>query len=195
MTDITIFKSYSGLVKLVELLCLIVAMATYFSLHYINKSDTSSTYFVACMIVSSFLQTSFLLLVYVFGGLVIQKTLYELMVNSFYCLMLLVTAIVLFALGNIDSGTIASGVFTLFAMVAYGVDSYLSLINMGAMQRADPAAPINSQTPNLPTETRSQPFTPPPAYNPPASLVGPGPYGSPNANRNSTSAGDLGGNR
>lgn len=51
-------------------------MATFFSLHIIEAEDKSASYFVTAMIVSPFLQTVFLLIIYTFGGQVIQKTLY-----------------------------------------------------------------------------------------------------------------------
>ncbi|XP_018017505.1 uncharacterized protein LOC108674112 [Hyalella azteca] len=192
MADLSIFFSKSGITKLVELLFLIVAMATFFSLHVVrpgNTADQDSAYFITAMVVSAFLQTCFLLIVYVFGGMAIQKTLYEFIVNSFYALMLMVAAIVMFTVAKIDAGAIVSGIFTLLATVAYGADIYFSLVNMGALARTDTQG-VNA--PPMPAGVNSQPFTPPPTYVPPPSLVGPGPYVVPNQDRNNVNSGDLG---
>ncbi|XP_018017510.1 uncharacterized protein LOC108674116 [Hyalella azteca] len=142
MPDISIFRSYSGFAKIAQLLSLTVAMAVFFSLHKIHYSEIDKTYYVTAITVSAFLQTSFLLIVYVFGGIAIQKTLYEVIVNSFYSLALLVSAILLFTMAGRDDGSVASGIFNLFAMVAYGADVYFALVNMGA---------FNIDLSNLPT--------------------------------------------
>ena len=111
------------------------------------------------------------------------------MVNCFYTLMLEIAAIVSFTLSNDDSGAIVSGIFLICAGVCYGIDTYFALVNMGALNR--PAESVVAPTVNVPP---SQPFTPPPVYNPPPSLAGPGPYTVP-SNAQTThpvAAGDLG---
>jgi len=173
--------------KLIELFCLMVAMASFFSIHTIEDADQSAAYFITAMVVSSFLQTGFLVVIYIFGGSIIQKTLYEIMVNAFYCFMLFVATIVLFVWSNDDSGAVASGVFALFACAAYGFDTYLAIVNAGATSPAT-TGPPPANAPG-PADTPA-PFTPPAPYSPPAGLEGNGTYGAP---RMTTV--DLGGNR
>ena len=118
------------------------------------------------------------------------------MVNSFYTFMLAVAAIVLFVLSNDDSGAIASGIFLLFAGACYGADCYYALLNMGAFDRPGEDGGATHPTPYPPPpvvpEQRSQPFTPPPTYNPPPALAGQGPYTVPQSGGIQNTTGDLG---
>jgi len=178
--------------KMTEMLCLVVAMASFFSIHTIEDAEQSSAYFVTAMIVSSFLQTGFLCVIYVFGGSVIQKTLYEIMVNAFYCFMLFVTALVLFVFSDDDTGAVASGVFSLFACGAYGYDTYLAVVASGA------TSPAATGAPPVVTPATPAPFNPPAPYSPPTGLEGNGTYGGAHTGAHTAphmTTVDLGGNR
>ena len=117
----------------------------------------------------------------------------ELMINCFYTFMLLVAAIVCFTLSYYNTiGAIISGTFLILAAICFGVNSYYGLISLRGQSTSVQRVP--PPTVNRSPEVRSQPFTPPPAYNPPPSLAGPGPYTIPSHVQTShpMSAGDLG---
>lgn len=122
------FISRSGIIKLIELLFLIISMSTFFS-GRANDVTAHDLYFVSSMMVSAFLHTIFILVSFVLGGLAIQATLFDLMVSSFYVLMILIASIVTFVIAA-DGTLVAAGVFLLFCSITYAADCYVAYNNL-----------------------------------------------------------------
>lgn len=127
-------------------------------------------------------------------------SLQDMMVSSFYVVMLLSASIVAFVIAS-DGIAVASGVFLLFCAITFAADCYVAFCNLNSSPAtvgvvASPGASAGVQ-PNLPQQAphtiQSQPYTSPPAYTTHPGLVGDGPYTIPLRGQGMGVGGGVGG--
>ncbi|XP_069194462.1 uncharacterized protein [Procambarus clarkii] len=122
MVDINSLRQPTILLKVVEIVLLIIIIATFFSL-------LKGWGLYACSIIlGSFINTIALLAVYLMGYTEIQRTPLEAALYAYYGLGLFISSILLMSTSS--PAWIASGVFCLFLTVVYGLDAYFSIVGM-----------------------------------------------------------------
>ncbi|KAK7069920.1 hypothetical protein SK128_001628 [Halocaridina rubra] len=168
--DVNNLRHPSAILKMVEILLLIVTMALFFS------RIRGWSLFVASVIIGCFLNAIVFLINIFMGYDQHQKTPLELILYSYYTLSLFISGILQFT-GHFGIW-IASGVFCLVLSVIYGMEIYLSYMNL--VGRPVASFPVMSQAPQPPAAAPSQssvfpadPYPPPPTYpnNPPMQQV------------------------
>jgi len=134
--DVEPLKTKSGICKLVEIVLLILCISLYYSIHSIGwggYSDWRTSQFATAIIVSAFLQTISLVLIYLLGASDgIKKTIYEPIITGFYCAMMLCVGISIFATSYLDAGAICTALFSLGASFVLGVDTYFAVIALNS---------------------------------------------------------------
>ncbi|XP_071550953.1 uncharacterized protein [Panulirus ornatus] len=123
MADMNTLKQPQVFLKILEIIMLIVAIATFFSTLW------GWGFFASSIILGCFINAILFLCLYLMGYSQNQQSPMELLLNSYYCLGLFVSSILLMS-SSWSSNLVACGAFCLLLVPIYGMDIYFSLAKL-----------------------------------------------------------------
>ncbi|KAG7158598.1 hypothetical protein Hamer_G011247 [Homarus americanus] len=162
MVDANTFRHPTVFLKLVEIMLLIIAMATFFSV------IGGWGMYVASIILGCFINALIILGLYLMGYTQIQQTPLESTLYLYYGVGMFVSSILL--MSTQFSTLVASGVFCLFLTLVYALDFYFSFMGMRGRPLSFPLGEDLPRDSGAPPSTSSPPAIldpsalPPPSY-------------------------------
>jgi len=126
-------RTPSGALKIIEIICVSIAFGIFRGVRYAHFGNEDTDYFACGVLVAAIIITPLLLLCYLMGRLEIQKTMLETFINFLFFVFLLAAGSVALHTWTPYSykvkgggSTLAMGIFTIFAAIAYLADSFFA---------------------------------------------------------------------
>ncbi|CAL4195389.1 unnamed protein product [Meganyctiphanes norvegica] len=133
-------RTPTGALKIIEIICVSIAFGIFRGVRYAHFGNEDTDYFACGVLVAAIIITPLLLLCYLMGRLEIQKTMLETFINFLFFVFLLAAGSVALHTWEPYSykvkgggSTLAMGIFTIFAAVAYLADSFFACYNQREM--------------------------------------------------------------